>query len=1501
MGDGEGDSCAQPDQVHGRLVGEQHAALHGFGQPQTNEESQPAELQDAQPSKPVTKTRVGTATLRRTPSGGKDMKPEKGKVSGKVKQTSSGSQKSRNKSSGRRKLSDASNTSDDLSKDSGCATGKLSSANSSSEMSDCTSEENKLSTDSDIESNSRDGFTDGDRTGLGDSVSDIRSEDTNIISSSGANNTLAPGSGIGEGSISPADERSFASLDSRLNFSSSVAFSDLTGEFVDGMHDELLREIEDLRSENEYLKDEMEELRSEMLEMRDLFLEEDVYQLQDLRQQLDQANKTCRILQYRLRKAERRSLRVAQTGQVDGELIRALEHDVRVAKSVSLRLHGELESVQKKKAQLEWENEELRERMQDLEVANQVLHTEMDKTRENSLRRRSLRSTSGKAEKKLSPQDDSADIKCQLHFAKEESALMCKKLTKMVTENETMREELAKYRLLYGDVDSTQVSDSMANSPLAREAEVKVHLRLVEEEATLLSRRIVELEVENRGLRAEMSEMRERRGGGGGTRGGGGEEEEESMEGARESLAVPVCVDGAEVVETQSPASVKDTLVTTQIQTEERGHCPEEQEKVKRNGADLLTSYTDFGRKDLKTLLALRDQALLVSSAIDLLRAAPTKNGISPCSNQKTPPLSPYLAKPEADHHSPNALPLPHPRPRDLPILSPLSGELDLLQFQLQALLERMKSLVDTADSRKTHSWGPGSCDLAPPPPPEEPTEEQKEALVLKVDLSPGCPCDQETLVLLTLQLRWFLQQWRQGEEAKNLFEVGCQKTLRLLMEGEEVSDSEDPSKMSPTASKIFPKLVDSAEDMVLVDLKAAMLDLSSELQEERRSGLEMAQQFACAKAAWAVERSELRSLVSRLEGSASKASMKNLPDLKVALQRDHVEKLQHLLADSYAAVMELTRQTKVRERNWSCEKQELLEYLHQLQLEQQSSDASSQAKTAESSGGKMAENGRPYGTERIKHKRAQPDVSDKNWVYLSQEAALLDQPDAYKTWDFPVMPSRFPGLDLQQESAQRSHTAPEKTSLRIYYSPPSARRVHLSKLTWDKEDAYVEGKTREKQSGAFLPRAVRCRGGDEGNGALSYQGGLPLEFHDLLECGGSGGGGGGGASSPTGGASRLPCGFQPPAGVPSASFLPFGPLQASANLSDDMKEMTAVVRGASRGNSLERGRGLMKDAWSQTQAQSRPLPHAHTVSTGMQTDGIRGLSAGKYWSPRGTTASLVSPRAQQMSSSLERVGGRAEKPPSCSTSPKLYRRHSASSPFSSSSSPSSSPSSSFPSSSLSSSSSLTNPSRLEAPKERGLWGLSQRGSVGSAWARSTTSRTGSVTAASADKSAGRKPVGIHRYGLVQEFLRNVCGRGDKLPTGAAEKAGAPTVRRDSIGPAGQKKAERPASRVPLVRSDSVTKIVNRRFMKQGQKDETGQTQTQTQGQNQASKMPVNKDKNPGTATLERDGSCDCSSRSLTSCFARPSRSNLHHTHAHCRLRPHDCPTAAAVKSGAAP
>ncbi|TRY84029.1 hypothetical protein DNTS_013566 [Danionella cerebrum] len=481
---------------------------------------------------------LGGRVSRRSPVPGKEAKTEKNRPSGKLSVTSAQKSSVKSSKSGRRKVSDASIGSDDLSKDSGCAPGKLSPTDSSSELSDCASEGNKISTDA-LSSDTEGEKPAAEHGLLGRNQSAQAKDRLSLV--------LEPA----EGSVSPGEERSLASLDSRMPASTSLAFSDLTEELMDGMHEEFLREIEELRSENDYLKDEMEELRSEMLEMRDMYLEEDVYQLQELRQQLDQANKTCRILQYRLKKAERRSIRVAQTGQVDGELIRTLEQDVKdpctiscslkhwphfssnginisqicqgkdkkllhsfasaapVSKDVSIRLHNELDAVEKKRSRLEQENEELRVKLQDLEVAKQVLQAEMEKARENSLKKRSAR-PNNKTDKKPSPQppEDNSDLKCQLHFAKEESALMCKKLTKMVKDNEAMRDELAKYRSLYGEVDASLTIEEVADSPHTREAEVKVHLKLVEEEANLLSRRIVELEVENRGLRAEMDDMK---------------------------------------------------------------------------------------------------------------------------------------------------------------------------------------------------------------------------------------------------------------------------------------------------------------------------------------------------------------------------------------------------------------------------------------------------------------------------------------------------------------------------------------------------------------------------------------------------------------------------------------------------------------------------------------------------------------------------------------------------------------------------------------------------------------------------------------------------------------------------------------------------------------------------------------------------------------------------------------------------------------------------------
>uniref|UniRef100_A0A2K5BZ69 Microtubule crosslinking factor 1 n=1 Tax=Aotus nancymaae TaxID=37293 RepID=A0A2K5BZ69_AOTNA len=270
--------------------------------------------------------------------------------------------------------------------------------------------------------------------------------------------------------------------------------------------EELLREMEELRSENDYLKDELDELRAEMEEMRDSYLEEDVYQLQELRRELDRANKNCRILQYRLRKAEQKSLKVAETGQVDGELIRSLEQDLKVAKDVSVRLHHELETVEEKRAKAEDENETLRQQMIEVEISKQALQNELERLKESSLKRRSSREMY--KEKKTFNQDDSADLKCQLQFAKEEAFLMRKKMAKLGREKDELEQELQKYKSLYGDVDSPLPTGEAGGPPSTREAELKLRLKMVEEEANILGRKIVELEVENRGLKAEMEDMR---------------------------------------------------------------------------------------------------------------------------------------------------------------------------------------------------------------------------------------------------------------------------------------------------------------------------------------------------------------------------------------------------------------------------------------------------------------------------------------------------------------------------------------------------------------------------------------------------------------------------------------------------------------------------------------------------------------------------------------------------------------------------------------------------------------------------------------------------------------------------------------------------------------------------------------------------------------------------------------------------------------------------------
>ncbi|XP_061900762.1 protein SOGA3-like isoform X2 [Entelurus aequoreus] len=290
--------------------------------------------------------------------------------------------------------------------------------------------------------------------------------------------------------------------------------------FMTQQEEALFREdMERLLEENHILKCEIEEMRAEMDEMRDTFYEEDTCQLQEMRRELERANKNCRILQYRLRKAERKRLRYAQTGEIDEELLRSLEQDLKVAKDVSVRLHHELEKVEENRTKTEDENEKLRQNLIEVEVTKQALQNELDKSKEKRRSGKDVQKTDKKAAQ-TPTEEDNEDLKCQMALIKEEAILMRRKTATIDKEKDRLEQELQKYRSFYGELDSTHPKGEAGGPPSTRESELKLRLRLVEEEANILGRKIVELEVENRGLRSELDDLRGE-GEGEGSSGGG--------------------------------------------------------------------------------------------------------------------------------------------------------------------------------------------------------------------------------------------------------------------------------------------------------------------------------------------------------------------------------------------------------------------------------------------------------------------------------------------------------------------------------------------------------------------------------------------------------------------------------------------------------------------------------------------------------------------------------------------------------------------------------------------------------------------------------------------------------------------------------------------------------------------------------------------------------------------------------------------------------------------
>lgn len=170
--------------------------------------------------------------------------------------------------------------------------------------------------------------------------------------------------------------------------------------------------MEDMLEENEQLKQEINELKVEMEEMYDSFRDQEAEEFREMQKELEFTAKNCRILQFKMRKLERRNeqleqdknqfedrLRKLQNSFQDRDAvahIHSLEDELRMAKEVSVRLHDELDLMEDRRTKVEEENRHLTELLEQADRKQFRLELEVDKLRDKVVElRQELRTREG--------------------------------------------------------------------------------------------------------------------------------------------------------------------------------------------------------------------------------------------------------------------------------------------------------------------------------------------------------------------------------------------------------------------------------------------------------------------------------------------------------------------------------------------------------------------------------------------------------------------------------------------------------------------------------------------------------------------------------------------------------------------------------------------------------------------------------------------------------------------------------------------------------------------------------------------------------------------------------------------------------------------------------------------------------------------------------------------------------------------------------------------------
>ncbi len=229
--------------------------------------------------------------------------------------------------------------------------------------------------------------------------------------------------------------------------------------------------VSQLTAENEDIKKDVKSLEVEFQELHDNFREDHTSEFRVVKRELEAMSKNCRVMQFKLKKAERTieqlenekidltknvsELYETAKMDVDKRRMKELENELAIAKEVSLKLHAEIETLKEERMIAV-------EQMQELQRQQSNQSGQQRPNHNNSGGVQRLSSTTAA---KLSPtpsfdqttkdyeqvvrdlydcMEREKDLQEQLRFAEEETRTTRKKLSTMEQENEILMMQIRK-------------------------------------------------------------------------------------------------------------------------------------------------------------------------------------------------------------------------------------------------------------------------------------------------------------------------------------------------------------------------------------------------------------------------------------------------------------------------------------------------------------------------------------------------------------------------------------------------------------------------------------------------------------------------------------------------------------------------------------------------------------------------------------------------------------------------------------------------------------------------------------------------------------------------------------------------------------------------------------------------------------------------------------------------------------------------------------------------